>query len=45
MARVLAVLWAAVSSTMESVLGSLPSDTFYVEVVGGLATEFQKKQE
>jgi hypothetical protein len=34
------VLWEAVSSTMESVLGHSPSDTFRVEVVGELAAEF-----
>jgi hypothetical protein len=36
----LVVLQVAVSSAMESVLGCLPSDTFHVEGVGELATEF-----
>jgi hypothetical protein len=31
-----------VSSAIESVLGHSPSDTFYVEVVGEVAAEFQK---
>jgi hypothetical protein len=41
----LAMLRAVVSSTSESVLGRSPSDTFRVEVVGELATEFQKIEE
>jgi hypothetical protein len=45
MARELAVLWVAVSSTVESVLGYSPNDTFCVEVVGGLVTEFEKLEE
>jgi hypothetical protein len=45
MARELAVLWAVVSSTIESVLGQSPSDTFHMEVVGKLAAEFQKMEE
>jgi hypothetical protein len=36
----LASLWAVVSSAMESVLGRSPNDTFHVEVVSELATEF-----
>jgi hypothetical protein len=42
MAGELAMLRVAMSSTMESVLGSSPSDTFHVEVVAELAAEFQK---
>jgi hypothetical protein len=42
MARVLATLWAAVSTVAESVLGCSPSDTFYVEVLTELAADFQK---
>jgi hypothetical protein len=34
------VLWAVVSSIVESVLGCLPSDTLHLVVVGELATEF-----
>jgi hypothetical protein len=45
MAREIAILRAAVSSTAESVLGCSPSDTFHVEVVGELATEFQKMED
>jgi hypothetical protein len=40
MAGELAVLWAAVSSTTESVLGRSPNNTFRLEVVGELAVEF-----
>jgi hypothetical protein len=42
MAEEFAALRAAVSYVVESVLGRSPSDTFHVEVVGELATEFQK---
>jgi hypothetical protein len=45
MARELAVLWVAVSSTVESVLGYSPNDTFCVEVVGELVTKFEKLEE
>jgi hypothetical protein len=45
MAREIAILRATVSSTVESVLGCSPSDTFHVEVVGELATEFQKMED
>jgi hypothetical protein len=38
--RELAVLQVVMSSTMDSVLGRSPSDTFRVEVEGELATEF-----
>jgi hypothetical protein len=40
MAGELAVLWAAVSSATESVLGRSPNNTFRLEVVGELAVEF-----
>jgi hypothetical protein len=40
MAEEHAVLWAAVSSATESMLGSSPSDTFRVEVVSELAAKF-----
>jgi hypothetical protein len=40
MAGELAVLWAAVSSATESVLGRSPNNTFRLEVVGELAIEF-----
>jgi hypothetical protein len=39
LAEELAVLRVAVSSTMESVLGCLPSETFRVEVVGELVAK------
>jgi hypothetical protein len=42
MAGELATLWMVVSSIMESVLGHLPDETFPVEVVGELVTEFQR---
>jgi hypothetical protein len=45
MAEELAMLWAVVSSTVESVLGCSPSDTFYIEVAGELAVEFWKMEE
>jgi hypothetical protein len=35
----------AVSTTVESVLGRLPNDTFRVEVVSELATEFWKMED
>jgi hypothetical protein len=38
----IAMFRVAVSSVMESVLGLSPSNTAHVEVVGELATEFQK---
>jgi hypothetical protein len=41
MAGELATLWMVVSSIMESVLGHSPDETFPVEVVGELVTEFQ----
>jgi hypothetical protein len=41
MAKELAMFWAVVSSTAESVLGCSPGDTTRVEVVGELVTEFQ----
>jgi hypothetical protein len=41
----LAVLRVAVPSTVESVLGRSPSNTFYVEEVDELATEFQKMED
>jgi hypothetical protein len=40
MAGELAAFQVAVSTTVESVLGRLPNDTFRVEVVSELATEF-----
>jgi hypothetical protein len=40
MAGELAVLWAAVSSATESVLGRSPNNTFRLEVVGELVVEF-----
>jgi hypothetical protein len=45
MAGELAVLWAAVSSAVESVLGRSPNDTFHMEVVGDLVAKFQKLEE
>jgi hypothetical protein len=42
MARELAALWVVVSSAMESELGCSPNGTFRVDIVGELATEFQK---
>jgi hypothetical protein len=45
MAGELAVLQAVVSSAMELMLGHSPSDTFHVEVVGELATEFWKRED
>jgi hypothetical protein len=45
MAEELAMLWAAVSSVVESVLGCSPNDTFHVEVVGDLVAKFQKLEE
>jgi hypothetical protein len=45
MARELVVLRVVVSSVVESVLGRSRSDTFCVEVVGELATEFQKMED
>jgi hypothetical protein len=45
MARELVVLRVVVSSVVESVLGCSRSDTFCVEVVGELATEFQKMED
>jgi hypothetical protein len=44
-ARELAVFWAAVSSTGESVLGRSPSNNARAEVVGELVIEFQKVEE
>jgi hypothetical protein len=41
MAGELATLWMVVSSIVESVLGRSPDETFPVEVVGELVTEFQ----
>jgi hypothetical protein len=41
----LAVLQAVASSAMELMLGHSPSDTFHVEVVGELATEFWKMED
>jgi hypothetical protein len=45
MAIELTALWPAVSSSIESVLGHSPNDTFRVEVVGKLVGEFQKLEE
>jgi hypothetical protein len=45
MARELAALLAVVTTTVESLLGSSPSDTFHVEVVSELGTEFQKAED
>jgi hypothetical protein len=45
MAGELAALQVAASFAAESVLGHLPSDTFRVDVLGELATEFQKMEE
>jgi hypothetical protein len=42
MAKELAMLRVMVFSTMESVHGRSPNDAFCVELVGELATEFQK---
>jgi hypothetical protein len=42
MARELVALWAAVTTTVESVLGRLPSDSLCLEVATELATKFQK---
>jgi hypothetical protein len=45
MVEELAVLWAAVSSTVELALGRSPVETFRVEVVGELVDEFGKLEE
>jgi hypothetical protein len=45
MAGALTALRAAVSSTVELVLGCSPNDTFCMEVVGVLVAEFQKLEE
>jgi hypothetical protein len=45
MAGELAALRAVVSSTVELMLGRSPGDTFHVEVMGELATEFQKMED
>jgi hypothetical protein len=45
MAGELAVLQAAVSTIVESVLGRSPSDNFHVEVVSELAAEFYKMED
>jgi hypothetical protein len=44
-ARELATLWAAVPTTVESVLGHSPSDTYRVEVVDEMAAEFEKMED
>jgi hypothetical protein len=44
-AKELTLLQAAVSSTVEFALGCSPSETFWMEVVDELATEFQKQEE
>jgi hypothetical protein len=41
----LALLQAAVSSTVESALEHSPNDTFHVEVVGELVVKFIKREE
>jgi hypothetical protein len=41
----LAALWVVVSSAIESMFGHSTNDTFHVEVVGELVTEFQKLEE
>jgi hypothetical protein len=45
MAEELAVLQAAVSNAMESVLGCSHSDTFRMEVVSELAAEFYRMED
>jgi hypothetical protein len=45
MVREFATLWAVVSYAVELVLGNLPDDAFHVEVVGELATDFQKMED
>jgi hypothetical protein len=45
MARELAVLQAAVTFAMESVLGHSPDETFQVEVVSELVVELQRLEE
>jgi hypothetical protein len=45
MARELVVLQVAVSSTVELVLGHMPDETFWVEVVDELVVEFSKPEE
>jgi hypothetical protein len=42
MAGEVAMLQVVVSSSMESVLGSLPDETFWVEVVGELVAKFRR---
>jgi hypothetical protein len=37
------VLWAAVSSTAQSMLGHSPTEAFQVDVVGEMLTEFQEQ--
>jgi hypothetical protein len=41
----LSTLWAAVSSTVELVLGRSPDETFQVEVMDELVAEFQRLEE
>jgi hypothetical protein len=45
MARELVVLQVAVSSAVELVLGRMPDETFWVEVVDELVVEFWKPEE
>jgi hypothetical protein len=45
MAEQFTMLWAAVSSTVESVLRRLPTGAFWVDVVDELVTEFWKQEE
>jgi hypothetical protein len=45
MAGELAALWAVVTTVVESVLWRSPNDTFRVEVVSEVATEFQKAED
>jgi hypothetical protein len=45
MAGELAALWAAVSSTMELVVGCSPNETFRVEVANEMVAEFRRLEE
>jgi hypothetical protein len=45
MVREPTVLWATVPSTVESVLGHSPNETFRMEVVGELVAKFWRLEE
>jgi hypothetical protein len=41
----LIVLWVAVSSTVESIFGCLPGETFRMQVMGEVVAKFQRLEE